>query len=172
MSSADLNRRELSFGAQDSITGWYAKVYTETTIKGSVQPKGSMMSILPCGSYASYPHTLFTEYVVHEGDQIVDVNLAVYELNTVALYSWLDMFSHRACEAVKQEYPNRDATSGSWHLDGGSLTTDPRSRHKIYLDTNLTPANINGDYITCFDGADYPIKYLFEGFSEYLSLAN
>jgi hypothetical protein len=157
MTSADLTRRELSFGAADPTTGWYAKVYAESTIEGVLQPQGASMSFLPCGSYAKYPHTLFTEYVVHEGDQIVDANLAVYELNTVSLYSWLDMFSHRTCEAVKQEFDNRDATSGSWHLDGDSLTTDPRSRHKILLDTYLGADN----FITCFDGADYPIKYLF-----------
>jgi hypothetical protein len=161
MSSASVTRRALSFGAQDSITGWFSKVYTDTTIKGSMQPQGASVSFLPCGNYAKYPHTFFTEYVVHEGDQIVDADLAVYELNTVVKWSWNNKFSHYQCEAVKQDYANRDATSGTWHLDSDSLTTDPRSRHKVYLDTYLTPANISGDYLTCFDGADYPSKYLF-----------
>jgi hypothetical protein len=83
MSSADLIRRELSFGDQDPITGWLRQVYIESTIKGSIQPKGSgAMRMLPVGSYSQYDHTLFTEYVVKEGDQIVDQNLEVYELNT------------------------------------------------------------------------------------------
>jgi hypothetical protein len=161
MSSASVTRRALSFGAQDSITGWYAKVYTDTTIKGSMQPQGSAVSFLPCGNYAKYPHTFFTEYVVHEGDLIKDSYNIEFELNTVVSWSWLNKFSHYLCEAVQNTFDNRDATSGTWHLDSDSLTTDPRSRTKIYLDTYLTPANIDGDYITCFDGADYPIKYLF-----------
>jgi hypothetical protein len=161
MSSASVTRRALSLGAQDSITGWFDKDYTDTTIKGSMQPQGASVSFLPCGNYAKYPHTFFTEYVVHEGDQIVDADLTVYELNTVVKWSWNNKFSHYQCEAVKQDYANRDATSGTWHLDSDSLTTDPRSRTKIYLDTYLTPANIDGDYITSFDGADYNIKYLF-----------
>jgi hypothetical protein len=161
MSSASVTRRALSFGAQDSITGWYAKVYTDTTIKGSMQPQGSSVSFLPCGNYAKYPHTFFTEYVVHEGDLIKDSYNTEFELNTVVSWSWLNKFSHYLCEAVQNTFDNRDATSGTWHLDSDSLTTDPRSRTKIYLDTYLTPANIDGDYITCFDGADYPIKYLF-----------
>jgi hypothetical protein len=162
LTSADVTRNELSFGARDTIMGWYTKVYTATTIKGSMQPQGAAITGLPCGFYAKYPHTFFTEYVVHEGDQIVDVGLVKYELNTVVKWMWLDQFSHYTCEAVKIDYEDRDATSGTWHLDSDSLTTDPRSRTKIYLDTYLTPGNIAGDYITCFDGADYNIKYLFE----------
>jgi hypothetical protein len=158
MSSADLTRRALSFGAQDSVTGWYELVRSDSTIKGSIQPQGASVGFLPCGSYSKYSHTLFTEYVVHEGDQIVDADLDVYELNTVTKWSWLDKFSHRVCEAVKQTYANRAATSGTWHTAADSLTTDPRSRHKIYLDTHLS---VSPSIITCFDGADYPIKYLF-----------
>jgi hypothetical protein len=157
MSSASVTRRALSFGAQDSITGWFSKVYTDTTIKGSMQPQGASVSFLPCGNYAKYPHTFFTEYVVHEGDQIVDADLAVYELNTVVKWSWNNKFSHYQCEAVKQDYANRNATSGTWHLDADSLTTDPRSRTKKYFETYT----LTGDYILQFDGVDYAIKYLF-----------
>jgi hypothetical protein len=159
MSSADVTRRELSFGAQDTITGWYTKVYTDTIIKGSMQPQGAAIAGLPCGFYAKYPHTFFTEYVVHEGDLIKDVYLVEYELHTVVPWMWLDQFSHYTCEAVKLEVPKRGATSGTWHTDADTLTTDPRSRHKIYLDTYLA---VSPDIITCFDGADYPIKYLFD----------
>jgi hypothetical protein len=162
MTSADVTRNELSFGAADTYTGWYRKIYTASTIKGSMQPQGAAIMGLPCGFYAKYPNTFFTEYVVHEGDLIKDVNLVEYELNTVVPWMWLDQFSHYTCEAVKLDYDDRDATSGTWHLDSDSLTTDPRSRTKIYLDTYLTPGNIVGGYITCFDGADYNIKYLFE----------
>jgi hypothetical protein len=161
LTSFSVTRRALSFGARDSVTGWYAPVYTDTVIKGSMQPKGSSVNTLPVGGYASYPHTFFTEYVVHEGDIIKDADLDIYVLNTVVKWSYGDKFSHYVCEAVKQEFDLRDATSGTWHLDSDSLTTDPRSRTKVYLDTYLTPGNINGNYITCFDGADYHIKYLF-----------
>jgi hypothetical protein len=161
MSSADVTRRELSFGSQDSTTGWYALNYALSTIKGSMQPQGAALMGLPCGSYSKYPHTFFTEYLVHEGDQIEFPigSLNYYTLNTVTEWWCLDKFSHRVCEAVKQQFPLRDDTSGTWHLDSDLLTTDSRSRHKVYLDGYLSLPGI--DYITCFDGADYPIKYLF-----------
>jgi hypothetical protein len=161
LSSADVTRRALSFGAQDTYTGWYDKDYTESTIKGSMQPQGSSMMGLPCGNYTKYPNTFFTEYVVHEGDVIVDANLKKYELLTVTPWSWLDQFSHYVCEAALRDEDDRDATSGTWHTDSDSLTTDPRHRTKVYLDTYLTPGNIAGTHITCFDGADYHLKYLF-----------
>jgi hypothetical protein len=161
MTSFDVTRQALSFGAQDSTTGWYALVRTDSTIKGSMQPQGASIQVLPCGNYAKYPHTFFTEYVVHEGDIIKDAGLDVYVLNTVIKWCWADKFSHYLCEAVKQEFNERDASSGTWHLDSDSLTTDPRSRTKIYLDTYLNTGNIAGTHLTCFDGADYPIKYLF-----------
>jgi hypothetical protein len=168
MPSANLTRRGLSFGAFDPITGWPERIYTESTIRGSIQPQGASMSNLPVGSYSKYPHTLFTQYVVHEGDQIIDADLDTYELNTVTKWSWLNKFSHRTCEAVKKQFANRPATSGTWHLDPDLYTTDPRSRHKIYFDTYLTPANIkkddaltNADYMILFDQADYPLRYIF-----------
>jgi hypothetical protein len=168
MPSADLTRRELTFGAQDPITGWFKRIYFVSTIRGSIQPQGASLTLLPVGSFSRYPNTLFTGNVVKEGDQIVDADLDVYELNTVQKWSWLNKFSHYTCEAVKKQFTDRPAASGTWHLDSASLTTDPRSRHKIYLDYWITASNLKKDdaltaaeYITCFDQADYPIKHLF-----------
>jgi hypothetical protein len=165
---ADLTRRELQFGAQDPITGWYREYYTESTIEGSIQPKGANMAFLPCGSYARYDNTLFTEYVVHPGDEIVDQDLAVFKINTSQKWTWLDKFSHRTCEAIIQPFANRDATSGVWHMDSEAVKTDPRNRIKTCIDLYMDASHIkkangitNAATITCFDGASYPITRLF-----------
>ena len=158
MSSADLTRRALTFGAQDSTTGWFDRDYAESIIQGSIQPQGASLQNLPCGSYAKYPNTLFTPDVIHEGDQIEDAFGDIYEVNTVVRWSRLNEDSHAVCELIKKQLDQRDATSGSWHLDADSLTTDQRSRTKVWLDTYLS---LLCTHVTQFDGADYPIKYLF-----------
>lgn len=154
--SFDVTRQELSFGAQDPITGWFRKYYSSSTIKGSVQPKGSSISRNYGGKYAN---NFLTEYVVHEGDQIIDADLAVYELTTVEKWSIANKFSHRVCEAILKEQTNRDSTSGTWHTSTEAISSDPRDRTKKLLEAY--PLVITGKYILQFDGQDYPMKYLF-----------
>lgn len=171
MANADLTRREQSLGEQDSITGWYAPSYAETTIEGSIQPKGAAFPTLNIGAYARYPHTLFTADVIRVGDEVKDANEEYYIVKSADQFWWLDQFSHYQCELEKRSpYAQPPTTSGTWHLDSNSLTTDPRSRHKIWLETYLTAANMkldngstNASTIISFDHPPYycPISQVF-----------
>jgi len=169
MASASVTRRELSLGAQDTVTGLYAKSFAEMTIQGSVQPRGAVMLGLPCGHVARYPHTLFTADVIAVGDEVKDANGDYYVVKSADQYWWLDQFSHYQCELEKRSpYALRPTTSGTWHLDSDSLRTDPRYRHKYWLDSYLTADNMelddgstNASVITCFSGADYPLTQVF-----------
>jgi len=103
------------------------------------------------------------------GDEIKDANGDYYMVKTVDLWWWLDQFSHYQCELEKRSpHALRPTTSGTWHLDSDSVKTDPRYRHKLWLDDHLTAANMkldngatNATVITCFDGADYPLTQVF-----------
>lgn len=171
MANADLTRREQSLGEQDPITGWYAPSYAETTIEGSIQPKGAAFPTLNIGAYARYPHTLFTADVIRVGDEVKDANEEYYIVKSADQFWWLDQFSHYQCELEKRSpYAQPPTTSGTWHLDSNSLTTDPRSRHKIWLETYLTAANMkldngstNASTIISFDHPPYycPISQVF-----------
>jgi len=169
MPSADITRRELSLGTADSTTGWYATSYTETTIQGDIQPRGAVIMGLPVGGVARYPHTLYTADVIAVGDEVKDANNDYYVVKSADQYWWLDQFSHYQCELEKRSpYALRPTASGTWHLDTDSLKTDPRYRHKIWLDDNLDPNNMelddgltNASVITCFSDADYPLTQVF-----------
>jgi hypothetical protein len=168
MTTADVTRRALSLGAQDTTTGWYAKSFSETTIKMIILPKGSSIIGLPTGNYAKYEHTGFTANTVAEGDEIKDANGSYYEIETVEEAWWLDAFSHFICGLSKMPmHYDRPATSGTWHLDSDSLKTDVRYRQRLFLSDHLSSADITKDdasqatYITAFSNADYPITKVF-----------
>jgi hypothetical protein len=171
MANADLTRREQSLGEQDSITGWYAPSYAETTIEGSIQPKGAAFPTLNIGAYARYPHTLFTADVIRVGDEVKDANEEYYIVKSADQFWWLDQFSHYQCELEKRSpYAQPPTTSGTWHLDSSSLKTDARYRTKLWLETYLTAANMkldngstNASTIISFDHPPYycPISQVF-----------
>jgi hypothetical protein len=169
MTSCDITRRALSLGvAQDTITGWYSKSFAETVIKGIVRPRNQSIYAYGVGLISRYGHTFFTQSDIAEGDEIKDANGNYYVIQSVQ-EEWLgDSFSHYVCEATKRQTPLRPATSGTWHLDSDALTTDPRSRTKVYLDAYLTAASLkeddgatNATYIICFEGATYPVNKVF-----------
>ena len=51
--SFDVTRRELQLGAADTVTGWYAKAFAETTIEMAVIPRAMRSIALAAGFY---PH--------------------------------------------------------------------------------------------------------------------
>lgn len=158
MASANLTRRALSLGNQDSTTGWYSPTYTETTIKGLIQPAGAVIAELPVGNYARYPHTLFTTYTVAVGDEIKDAFTDCYVVRSVDKWVYLDQFSHYQCQLEKRSpYAQRPTTSGTWHLDSASLKTDQRYRTKLWLDTYLEPSDLELDNGT----TDAVVKTMF-----------
>ena len=161
MTSADVTRRELSLGAADSITGWYAKSFSNSTIKMIIRPKGSS---LPGGLYAKYDLTGFTPDYIVEGDEIIDTNSTYYSVDTTETEDWLDSFSHYVCKLTKidphADRPTTYGTEGSVH--------DPRERMHTFLNTYWTDGNVlKDDGVTtasgafCWSGYDYPMGRVF-----------
>jgi len=161
--------KTLTLGVQDTVTGYYAKSYANSTVTMNLAPKGQSHIQTVLGYYNKYEYSGLTGAVVHEGDQVTDFDDYTYEIKQVSYYPTkrLTAFSYVVCALTKTVFANRPTTSGTWHLDSESLRTDPRYRHKSYLDTYLTAVNLKKDngafatYITCFDGADYSITQVF-----------
>ena len=166
MTSAEVTRRELTLGARDSVTGHCAKSFSETTIKCVLVHNGVSPVNLPIGYYARWEHTAFIPDVIHMGDEIIDAQGKYYLVKAVQELWWLDQFDGYICNLSKiDEHFDREATSGTWHLDSESLKTDSRYRTKTYLETYITDthlkldnASTNASYVVMFSGADYPLN--------------
>jgi hypothetical protein len=169
MTSADVTRRELVLGSQDSITGWYAPTYNETTIPVIIRPRGSSLTIGGFGYYAKYPETIFIADVIYEGDQIVDAQGATY-LIRLAEQEWaLNNFVGYVCDAERLPmHVDRATSSGTWHLDSTDVLTSLQYLNKRVLDTYLSASNLKKDggasasYITEFANPDYPLIKVFQ----------
>jgi hypothetical protein len=167
-SSANVTLYTLSLVSADPVTGWYGREFSSGTIKMVIRPRGSSFMALGIGYYARYDVTGFTVSAVYEGDMIKDANNVYYLVKSVQEEWWLDTFSHYVCELVKSEFADQPTSSGTWHLDSESVKTDPRYRHKTYLDSYITDGNLKEDngstnvtWRSCFDGAPYPFSKIF-----------
>jgi hypothetical protein len=136
----------------------------------SLAVKGSSHIQTVLGIHNKYEYSGLTSAIVYVGDQIEDAEDNLYEVTQTTLYPTKhpDGFSYTVCALTKKSFANPPTTSGTWHLDSESLRTDSRYRHKSYLDSYLTATNLkknngstNASYITCFDGADYPLSQVF-----------
>jgi len=155
VSSFDLTRRVLSLSTRDDVMHWCSKVFSESTIKGSIQPQGANFSVNGIGFYAQYPYTLFTPNGIQMGDEIEDDAGQQYKVLTVSQFWRGDEFIYYTCQLDKKLDSDRDATSGTWHVDSESLKTDSRYKHIAYLDSYV-PAPV-----WMFSGVDYPLLYEF-----------
>lgn len=165
--SADVTRRTLTLGNADTVTGWYAKSFANSTIKMILQSKGASFNSGAMGFYARYPLTGFTSTEVVEGDEIL-VNSKYYSVKTVTPILINAVVDHYQVELEYRPFSEYPATSGTWHVDSESVKTDPRNRQKIVIDTYYTAGNVklddnatNATTATCFDGATYPITRVF-----------
>lgn len=170
LETQEVTLKTLSLGSQDTVTGWYPASYADSTITMNLAVKGSSHMQTALGYHNKYEYSGLTSAVVHVGDQIEDAEGNLYEIMQITKYPTkrADAFSYNLCALTLKSFANRPTTSGTWHLDSESLKTDPRWRHKDYLDDYLTANNLkkdngtnNASYITCFDGADYPLPQVF-----------
>jgi hypothetical protein len=162
--NADLTHHKLTLGDQDTTTGWYAKTFTEDTIKGSIQPKGVTVNDLPVGSTAKYDLTLFTTNPIQADDEIEDTAGQNYIVRAVEEYWNLDRFSHYQASLEKRgPYKRRPTTSGVW-----SSTIQAQTDIKYWLTSNLNSTNLTLDdgttpanYIIAFGKTDYAPEHVF-----------
>ena len=169
LKTVDVTLKTLTLGTQDTVTGLYALTYSAGSTKTmNLAPKGASMIQTVLGYHNKYEMSGVTSAIVYEGDKVVDASGDTYKITQVTYYPTKrsTAFSYAVCALTKVTFADRPSTSGTWHLDP-VLRTDPRYRHRTYL-VYLTAANLkedngttNATYITCFDGADYPISRVF-----------
>jgi len=168
MPSANLTRRALSLGGvRDVVSGLPPKVWTESTISGSIQNTGNSRLSMALGVYAKYPHTAFIPDVIRIGDELIDAQGYYYVVNAAEQLWRLNEFICYVCNCQKiDDHSDREATSGIWHLDSDALRTDNRYRNRLllvlwfavgankaHLDDGVTDASLQ----VLFSGADYPL---------------
>jgi hypothetical protein len=164
MTSFLVTRRALSLGAQDAITGWYAKTYTETASydKMVIVPKGFNLSAFGIGGYAKYAITGYICAPLSEGDEIIS-NTKYYEVIAVEDVDLGDSHMWYMCELHELQMHWDEPAYGT-----SATVYDPRRQIKIMLDAYLGAETLHKNdgtdcsYITCWDGAPYPLKRVFD----------
>jgi len=160
-----VTKRELVLGAADTVTGWYAKSYTETVDydKMVIVPKGTSLAQFGIGSYAKYATTGITCAPYSEGDEVL-TNGRYYNVATVEPVTLGNSHMWYVCELHEMEmHGDQPATYGT-----SATVEDPRHRTKDFLDTYILPANLTEDngttlasFIVCWADPDYPMTKLF-----------
>lgn len=164
--SAEVTRRKLVLGSEDSVTGWFQKSYSDETIDMVILPSGSQyMHLLP-GAYSRYDAIGRTCDPVLRGDQIKD-GPTYYDVKETKPWKLLNSFMYRDCQLA--ELPLYEAGAEPSATTAGSEAVDPRTRTKTFLDNYLTGGNITKDdgstpapFITAFGYPPYPFQYVFK----------
>jgi hypothetical protein len=167
--SFDVTRRALSLGSQDSVTGWYAKSFAETTIEVIFRSRGQFIQLATgMGGYAKHDLSGFTQDPMVEGDVIVDDTNMPFEVKSIDDYAGKlgNTFIFRECELAKLPLYYAMPSYGT-----APTTQDPRQRSKTWFDEHLdTSILVKSDgvtplsYITCWANppAPYPIQKIFQ----------
>jgi len=158
VASHDVTRRRLVLGdTRDSITGWYPRSFTETTVEGVLIPRASSHLALKAGTYVRTDALFLTADGFEEGDELEDGFSKFWEVKAIREISIGDSFRNRECDL------------SSIPLHGLSYSTvaptveDARSRTKTYWETYLDDDNLqNKGYIVAFSDPDYPLLKVFK----------
>src|SRR3972149_672271 len=137
--SADLTLRTCSLGDRDLKTGWCAKTFTETTIKGILEAKGATHYAAAHGLYTNKPFSLWTASPVAEDDEIKDQYNEYYVIEAVSEIKKLDCFEGYFCGlTLRDPHYDREATSGTWHQEsaGTPPESDVRYRTKYWYEAH------------------------------------
>ena len=159
----NVTRRELQLGAADTVTGWYAPSFVETTIEAAIIPKAMRSIALRAGFYPHYEVSGFHIDPITEGDELIDLAGTYYEVETTEPYYIGDSLGYYESNLTKLAiHYDMPTTYGT-----GATVEDPRYRTKDYLDTYVAPALITDNsgliatWITCWANPPYPIKTVF-----------
>jgi len=164
--SAEVTRRTLVLGSEDSVTGWFQKSWSDSTIDMIILPSGSQFMHLLPGAYARYDAVGRTQDPVFVGDQIKDGS-RYFEVREVKPWYLLNSFMYRDCQLA--ELPLYEVGDEPSATTAGSEAVDPRTRTKTALTTLLTGTNITKDdggtpapFLITFGYPDYPLQYVFK----------
>lgn len=96
--SFDVSRRKLVLGEPDSLTGWYKKSYTESTIEMILFDRATTSIPLPLGAYIRLDALGITADPVEIGDEIKTGDGRVYEVEAIREVWAADSFVRRDCD--------------------------------------------------------------------------
>lgn len=153
----NVTHRKLSLDSPaDAITGWYAKSYSESTIKMYVEGKGAIRSHLPIGTFVRKNFLGMCVAPVWEGDEIEMPTGEFYEVATVTEVPIADSFSHRNCDLVYLPL------HGKTYVTTAPSVDDARYLTKDYLDDYVSDSNLqNYNWLVCYSEPEYPLTRVF-----------
>ena len=156
VAGCEVTRRTLSLGDADSVTGWFEKSWSETTIEGLLVPSGAQSTALAMGTVVRLDALLRLADGMLEGDEVEDSNGDYYEVKTVTPHSFGDSFWFRECDLAL--LPHHDLT----YTRTTPTVDDARARTKDYWGAYILEGNLNGhSFHICYSGADYPVIQVF-----------
>lgn len=156
--SFDVTRRRLQLGSRDSVTGWYEKHYSESTIEMIFDQGAATVMKLAGGAYVRVDKIGRTADPVEEWDEIKTQAGRYFEVHAVErVYGPADNFMWRQCGLVY--LPMHDLS----YSDVTPTVEDARSRTKTYWDTYIDSSKLNSHpFIVCYSDPDYPITRVFK----------
>lgn len=163
--SFSVTRRELQLGAADTVTGWYAPTFAETTIEMAVIPKAMRQIALSAGFYPHYEVSGFHCDPVTEGDEIIDLFGKYYEVELTSPNNLGDSLVYYESNLTKLPiHYDMPTTYGT-----GATVEDPRHRTKDYLDTYFASLPISllkndgtaAAHAVSWANPPYPVKTVF-----------
>jgi len=139
--SANVYLETLSLGAQNAVTGWYAKTFVETTIKGLILPKGLSLTLLKYGLQVMYDAVFITKTAVVEGDEIKDLNDDRYLVVGVLPRKILDQTQFYVAQLQLLEWSQRRIEGGAYLAWTGPNSIFERA-HRFYEQNGLASATV------------------------------
>jgi hypothetical protein len=158
MSNGNVTCGILSLGVGD------ARVYTNATVKASIQLGGSNFNGFGFSTYAKYAHTAFIPDVVREGDRITDANGTLYDIHNTEEIWWLDNFVGYQCELFRL----KTATLKTLTLGTRDSVTGWPTRS--YVDSTITLNLAAKGASTTYTSAGFYGKYDYAAVSSALIL--
>ena len=161
-----VTRRELQLGAADTVRGWYAPSFAETTIEMAVITRAMRSIALSAGFYPHYEVSGFHLDPVSEGDEIIDSFGDYYEVELTQPNPFGDSLVYYESKLtglpIHYDMPTTYGT--------GATVEDPRHRTKDYLDTYFASLPISllkndgatpATHIVCWADPPYPVRTVF-----------
>jgi hypothetical protein len=154
--SSEVTLRTLQLVSADSVTGWYTKNYSESTIDMIIVSKGTQQLLIGTGTYVRLDRLGFCIDPVYEGDQIEDSVGGHYEVEAVREHWLLDSLVYREVDLTL--LPLEELTGGSYTE---STVEDARYRTKVFLQTYLD-SDYLPNYLVAYGEPDYPMTQVFK----------
>jgi len=152
-----VTRHKLTLGTADSTTGWYEKLWTDSTIEMVIVPQGATSMAVAAGVYVRLDAVGLTADVVEEGDQTETESGLFYEVKTVKPYWRGDSFSHNECDLTLLPL------HGLEYETTAPTVKDARWLTKDYWEDYLDSDNLqNHSWIVCYSDAPYPLVRVFK----------